>query len=368
MYSLFSGLKSLTKPQSTTIDSAVCKVHYRFAVLVLLAFSILVTATQHFGELIKCMPTGGTMPTDMVQAWCLIHSTFTVKSAWNLTIPSEAIYPGISKVPIIPNTNRENTDDLIYHTYYLWVPFVLLLMSVTFYIPRFIWKTHEGGRIKNLVTGLNSAIIHPELKENGINVVVSYFQQNVNNHNEFFFTYVFCESLNFINVVFQIYIMNEFLGGAFMSYGWEVITYTDWSPLIRNDPFRRVFPTLTKCRFRFGASSGDYHIHDTLCLLPINILNQKIFVVIWLLYWFLFFLTLISLVFRLMTIVTPFFRTWITSSHCFPKYRNDLDRIIRSSSVGDWFMLHLLSVNIGRSNFSEFIDKYSATYTLMPCE
>ncbi|RWS26669.1 innexin inx2-like protein [Leptotrombidium deliense] len=359
MYSLFGNLKSFVKPQSVTIDSVFCKLHYRVAVMVLLAFSILVTATQHFGDPIKCVPTGASIPTDMLEAWCLIHSTFTVKTAWNLTVGTHVIYPGVDKTPVDAKTERIKTDELVYHTYYLWVPFVLFFMSITFYIPRFIWKTNENGRIKALTAGLNAAIVPPELKENGLNVIVSFFKQNLHNNNGLFATYVSCELLYFVNVILQMYFMNRFLGGAFMSYGWDVITFTDWSPAISDDPFRRVFPTLTKCRFRFGGSSGDFNVHDTLCLLPINILNEKIFVFIWFLYWILLLLTLMAIVYRVITIAVPFSRTLITASHCFPNCRNDVDRIIRNCNVGDWFMLHLLSVNISRSNFSEFIEKYS---------
>jgi hypothetical protein len=45
-------------------------------------------------------------------------------------------------------------DDVKYHKYYQWVCFVLFLQAAFFYIPRYLWKTAEGGKIKLLIQGL----------------------------------------------------------------------------------------------------------------------------------------------------------------------------------------------------------------------
>lgn len=37
-----------------------------------------------------------------------------------------------------------NTDEVKYHAYYQWVPFVLTIQAVMFYIPHYIWKKAEG--------------------------------------------------------------------------------------------------------------------------------------------------------------------------------------------------------------------------------
>merc|ERR1739844_521767 len=43
-----------------------------------------------------------------------------------------------------------------YHKYYQWVAFVLFLHAVFFYIPRYLWKSSEGGKIRMLVGDLHS--------------------------------------------------------------------------------------------------------------------------------------------------------------------------------------------------------------------
>ena len=38
-----------------------------------------------------------------------------------------------------------------YHKYYQWVCFTLFFQAILFYIPRYLWKTWEAGKIKMLV-------------------------------------------------------------------------------------------------------------------------------------------------------------------------------------------------------------------------
>ena len=39
----------------------------------------------------------------------------------------------------------------MYHSFYQWVPLVLLIFATAFYLPRFAWKRLEGGVIQLLV-------------------------------------------------------------------------------------------------------------------------------------------------------------------------------------------------------------------------
>lgn len=45
------------------------------------------------------------------------------------------------------------------HAYYQWVPFVLFLQAISFYLPHLFWRSWEGGRIKNLVIGLQGILL-----------------------------------------------------------------------------------------------------------------------------------------------------------------------------------------------------------------
>lgn len=60
-------------------------------------------------------------------------------------------HPGIG--PVLPS------DEIRHHAYYQWVPFVLFAQSICFYMPHLFWRKLEGGKIKNLVVGLQSILL-----------------------------------------------------------------------------------------------------------------------------------------------------------------------------------------------------------------
>lgn len=44
--------------------------------------------------------------------------------------------------------NTENNGEKIrFHSYYQWVQFMLFFQAITFYVPHWIWKMWEGGKI-----------------------------------------------------------------------------------------------------------------------------------------------------------------------------------------------------------------------------
>ncbi|KAG0726928.1 Innexin inx2 [Chionoecetes opilio] len=113
-----------------------------------------------------------------------------------------------------------------------------------------------------------------------------------------------CEVLCLVVVVGNIYFTDLFLGGTFLTYGTEVISFPDMDPEKRVDPMTRIFPRVTKCTFRKFGSSGTIETHDTMCVLAVNIINEKIFIFIW--FWLVILTTITAgwLVYRLLIILS----------------------------------------------------------------
>lgn len=122
--------------------------------------------------------------------------------------------------------------------------------------------------MKSLLLGLQNPIMDEETKKNNRALLVGYLTRNKNSHNTSFWLYCFSEALNLVNVILQMIMMNRFLGGEFSSYGWKVLSFTEWDWSVRFDPMIKVFPRLTKCTFHRYGSSGDVQRHDAMCILP----------------------------------------------------------------------------------------------------
>lgn len=82
------------------------------------------------------------------------------------------------------------------------------------------------------------------------------------------------------------FLMNRFFDGAFLTFGIDVLKFLESDQEDRVDPMIYVFPRMTKCTFYKYGVSGEVERHDAVCILPLNVVNEKIYVFLW--FWFLF--------------------------------------------------------------------------------
>jgi len=207
-----------------------------------------------------------------------------------------------------------------------------------------------------LVQDLNVPIVDPDEKKDRIALLVDYFTANRNNHVWYANMFYFCELLNFVNVLGQIFFMDFFLGGEFSTYGTDVISMTSLDQEEREDPMARVFPKMTKCTFHKFGPSGTVERFDGLCVLPLNIINEKIYVFLW--FWF----VLVAVVSGLQVILRLFQASVPSTKASMLHQRSRLTPMFQIQAVcrhvggGDWFLIYQLGKNIDSLIFREFID------------
>ena len=109
----------------------------------------------------------------------------------------------------------------------------------------------------------------------------------------------------------QMVLLDRFFDGTFFTYGIEVMSFADRDQEDRIDPMIYVFPRMTKCTFHKFGTSGNIEKHDALCILPLNIVNEKIYIFIW--FWLLFLglLSFLVLVYRVAIIFSPYIRAFV---------------------------------------------------------
>ena len=109
----------------------------------------------------------------------------------------------------------------------------------------------------------------------------------------------------------QMFLLDRFFDGTFFTYGIEVMSFADRDQEDRIDPMIYVFPRMTKCTFHKFGTSGNIEKHDALCILPLNIVNEKIYIFIW--FWFLLLgvLSALVVVYRFVIVISPRMRAYL---------------------------------------------------------
>lgn len=225
---------------------------------------------------------------------------------------------------------------------------MLAFQAGFFYLPHLVWKSQESKLLGQLTDKMRSPVTK---EDRPVDTLVGYLANEKRSHNAYFRNFWLCELSNFLNVILQIYIVDVFLGGTFTQYGWNVLNMDDED---RNDPMSLVFPKMTKCTFHRYGPSGDVNRYDALCILPLNIINEKIYFIMW--FWFVFLAIVTGLfgVYRLFTLTQPSFRYKVLRRRALHAKAHHLRTILRvRNQPGDWFMLYMLCKNMDSGAFNE---------------
>ena len=84
-----------------------------------------------------------------------------------------------------------------------------------FYFPHLLFKAWEGGKVRNIIAGLNNLILVKEEREKKERILATYMVESLHTHNFWAMKMLLIEFLNLLNAVFQIYFIDVFLQGEF---------------------------------------------------------------------------------------------------------------------------------------------------------
>jgi len=232
----------------------------------------------------------------------------------------------------------------------------------TFIVPHIIFKTVEEGKVKKLLGGLARFNLNRENREEGIKTLASYLVETLGVHDGWSVRIFLAHCLYLVNVVGQIFFTDCFLGYEFSTYGVSAASFVEMEEEGRTDPMSRVFPRVTKCTFHKYGPSGNIQRHDAQCVLPINILNEKIYVFLW--FWF-----VILTILTILDVLHHFGLLWFTGVREFlfrrklrrtPKHKVqkldiDINLVSRSLSHGDWCLCYNLIKNMDSVTYAEWM-------------
>jgi hypothetical protein len=329
-----------------SIDNWTFKLFYKATTSILIACSLLSGTKQFFGEPINCDVRGGGVDGGVLNSYCWMYSSFK--------IPPD--FKGHC-------SKRDHYGEELYNTYYQWVAIFLVCQALLIYIPRVVWLSMEGGLMKFLVRNARGKIVEGAQEKR--DQLIQTFKVHLHNkYTKYAFLFFLCELLNLFVVVFIVFLIDRFLNYSFLGYGYGVWRYYslphEERRFLEFNPMCEVFPRVASCDYKRYGPGGGQETKNALCVLGLNMINDKIFMILWFWYGFLILMGLFRTIDRVAQVLSWRFRYQLIKwkiRRYFVKTENDepVRYYVEHCSLGDWLVLYQMARNMNKRFFAEFI-------------
>jgi len=352
--SALGDIKNFVKVKSrANVSSLVFNLH-RLTASLLISSSILTTFRQFFGDPIHCH-VDGHIPLDVFQSYCFMTATSTYTLPRMVTNSS---HPGVSAGMVNAGGEEEGT---VYHNYYQWVSLLLALQACICYLPWAIWKGIEGGRVGKLL-----AKVSPDLlTETPLSDQVASLGNFLHSHRGWFnscaLKFLLCRLVALVFTVGQMYVMDLILANQFLSLGPNLLSF---EMLI--EALNVVFPKVVNCSMSYHGVSSNIENISGMCTLPINVINEKIYLVLWVWFTCLAFISTISLVYQSTLLLLPSTRKIDIQIRSRSTPHHQVGRVVDQSTYGDVVLLQLIANNTDAAKFSALLDHHNNAPTPLP--
>merc|ERR1719278_333584 len=103
----------------------------------------------------------------------------------------------------------------------------------------------------------------------------------------------------------------------------------------RTDPMMKVFPRVTKCTFHHYGPSGTVNKKDALCILSLNIINEKIYVTLWFWLVILACMTACYMIYVVAIMAVPALRRGLVTRKASAHHIDKAYHLVNNASAGD---------------------------------
>lgn len=339
MFQLFSNQLSLA---TIDRDNWYFKLFSRVTVGIFMIASLLSFATSYSDSAMKCKQRTDNNYFDTYcwshgQVMPILHQSEHYSDGKE--VGAENLCKGI-------NDNKEE-----FHNYspHIWVTLMLLIQGALFMIPDIMWQGFEGGILDQFGTE-NANFLSPKNKNGKVFDGLSKSKTM-----RYLDVFAFCECSNLVFAIINFIIMNRFLGGHFYN---RMLSCRE-----------SIFPTQLTCDVYSYTVSGGIITKNSLCFLGQNLVNQKIYLVIWAWFIVLFIASGCMIVFRILCIALPILRKKIVQSYTTGK---DIEKIayVRLDSpiynfghICHWFLLTQIGRNSSPHLYTNFLKELSLRKT-----
>lgn len=340
--SLTKPLRELLRTKEVDATNTVWRLHSRATVFTLAFFTILLGARSYFGEPIDCIASIASEYRKSMNNFCWVLGTFISRDPKFTFASWDVIEIGV-QMGNIPQGER------LYQKYYQWVPFVLAIQAFLFSFPKHLWRFYEGDRLQTLCKDLTSVLPPVEwTAQRKADTLYFFTRESHGKMRRYALMFVACEVLNLVTVVLNILLVNFIFGDFWNSYqpAMQALFALDMNAWTQYNSL--VFPKLAKCDFHYIGPSGSKQNMDALCLLPQNILNEKIFAFLWLWFIALGVASGLQVLYRVVQMCSQGLRFQLLYKEVAPTSYHRLKRVSREATFGHWFMLYQMARNVNR--------------------
>jgi hypothetical protein len=328
--------------------------YFTFSVAYALS-SIFISCKYFFGEPIVCEDsTGNSQMATMLKNWCWFNGRYT------------------------------HGDGELYNSFYQLLSLYMLCFLTFILLPKWLWKIYENGSISYIVNRLDDSREAPGTNVDEDTTPAAVLQNTVTGLKlkGFYLFYLIVQIINLCNIICSMWLIDWSLNGHYWIYGLKVFSYhlltpaeerqklqvttqkyipklykhiTKYGP--NTGPMIKAFPRIIECTYERKGVTGVTEELNTQCLLLCNNINDKIFLILWILHVMFAIGFVIYIIYHIVLFFCPRLRTRRLIN--FRPYYIDTaftdSKLLNHISPDMWFILTVLKQNIDPETFKEVL-------------
>ncbi|PAA49352.1 hypothetical protein BOX15_Mlig015595g4 [Macrostomum lignano] len=294
--------------QYASAEDFIDVINYMLTPMILIFFAGISASKQYLFTPIQCwsiFETGSSHRMEYIENLCWIENMYY----WPLDAN-------------LPKDNHQQREDKKMY-YYQWVPFVLALQAVCFYLPRICWlflSDRFGTSIMDIIRfSMSAATVDQDKRQRMVQYLAAHIEKLLYHVQPYrrgrwnqlktrcaqiFPCFVLTKRTGFVlvgsyllikllyvkNSVLQLVIMQEFLGMNGTMWGLQLLS----NMISRRDWERTgIFPRVARCSVKvdYVGKNNEFVMQ---CVLPNNMLNEKMYLFLWFWTWSIMALTVFS--------------------------------------------------------------------------
>jgi len=130
------------------------------------------------------------------------------------------------------------------------------------------------------------------------------------------------------------------------------------------NPMCDTFPRIASCNYWRWGSGGLQENINAICVLSLNMINDKVFLILW---WWFFLISVVGalrLIYRIIQTRSPYLRYQLINMRMNRYFKRSskivrIEAFVSQCKLGDWFVLYQLSKNLNRPFFMDFLTHLS---------